>query len=152
MKISSKKLGYLIKGPLFLYFLICFCNNNSDQNILKESYRLVYIDNEGNCLPCLQMKKLVADVVKKRFSDEYDAGFINYEVISINNPEYKKLEKSCDVGPKSIFVQKYKNGKFTECQKVMSAPLYLFLNQPEKCLDHLEKEISGIINREKVSD
>lgn len=135
---AFKKLGFTI--IVTLLFLSC------SKDVSSDGYKLIYIDNNGKCIPCIQMRKISEDVIDERFSEIKDSLNISFEKVSVRSVRYEELRNKAKAYVKSLVVIKIKNGKEVNYKLVDTGLMFLSLNRPEYCKDIIEKEIRDFVS------
>lgn len=125
-----------------LFFISCFKNTPEPE----KSYKLLYIDNLGKCVPCIQMKKIAEDVISERFKHVKDSLNLSYERVSVRGERYENLKSKTNAVPKALILVSLENGKEVNYTLINTGLMFLSLDKPEYCKNLIEKKIIEILN------
>lgn len=132
-----------MKVIVFILLFLLSCSKSPTET--ASIYKLIYVDNSGKCIPCIQMRKISKDVIDKRFSERSDSLTFLFERVNIKSERYAALRKNVNASAKSLVVMEIKNG-VEERHKIINTSLILFsLNKPEYCMDIIQKEIESFM-------
>lgn len=137
----------VLRYPIFNIILLLFLFNCS-KDVAVDGYNLIYTDNEGNCVPCIQMRKISEDVIDERLADIKDSLNIKFKKVSVRSVEYEELRNKVKVSVKNLMLVKVVNGKEKKYSLINTNVIFFNLNKPEYCKDIIEKEIRDFIDEE----
>lgn len=129
--------------------LVLFSCTGKKRTDIRNGYILTYVDNNGVCIPCSQMRKISKDVIKKRFSEKYADGELIFDFILTRDERYVFLREMCRAYPKSLVFIRIKNGREVKYRLIETLLIYMMLDKPEKCMDVIEKEMIDFMKEEK---
>lgn len=129
---------YTILVSIYLTLFSCAGEKRTD---IRNGYLLTYIDSDGVCVPCIQMRKISKDIIRKRFPEKHAGGELKFDFVLTRDERYTFLRKMCRAYPKSLVIIRIRNRREVEYRLIETLLIYMSLKKPEYCMDIIEKEM-----------
>ncbi len=133
-----------LRNKIIFSVILIFLTSCSKSSI-ETGYKLIYLDNDGKCIPCIQMRKISEDVISERFADLKDGINLEFERVSIRDVRYEDLRNKSMGYVKSLVLSEVENGKEIRFKLIDTGLMFLSINKPEFCKDLIQKEIENFI-------
>lgn len=138
----------MIKKSSMLIVVVLIFLAGCSKSSVETGYKLIYIDNDGKCMPCIQMRKISEDVISERFAEIKDSINLQFERVSIRDVRYEDLRNKSRAYVKSLVLSEVQNGKEIRFKLIDTGMIFLSINKPEFCKDLIEKEIEDFLKNQ----
>lgn len=138
----------MIKKSSMLIVVVLIFLAGCSKSSVETGYKLIYIDNDGKCMPCIQMRKISEDVISERFAEIKDSINLQFERVSIRDVRYEDLRNKSRAYVKSLVLSEVQNGKEIRFKLIDTGVIFLSINKPEFCKDLIEKEIEDFLKNQ----
>lgn len=133
-----------MKAIVIILLFLIGCSKSTIEP--EKSFKLLYIDNLGKCIPCIQMKKISEDVINERFKLVKDSLNLSYERVPVRGERYKDLKTKTNVIPKALILVSIEDGVEVDYSIINTGLMFLSLDKPEYCKKLIEQKILEILN------